>query len=144
MLLQEKCCDRGLPHSAPNRCGGKRLCYFPSAWYLQPLASANGSSHTTEKWELSTIVERGLQGSRSNTAALSAVRKSAQRLTSNAANYTPLLNLIGDARFALIGEASHSTHEFYHERAEVTKRLIVKKGFTTVAVEADWPRRLSH
>ncbi|HMJ66151.1 MAG TPA: erythromycin esterase family protein [Candidatus Binatia bacterium] len=39
----------------------------------------------------------------------------------------------------LIGEASHGTHEFYHARAEITKRLIVEKGFNAVAVEADWP-----
>jgi erythromycin esterase-like protein len=39
----------------------------------------------------------------------------------------------------LIGEASHGTHEFYRERAQITKRLIVEKGFTAVAVEADWP-----
>ena len=30
-------------------------------------------------------------------------------------------------------------HEFYRERAEITKRLITEKGFTAVAVEADWP-----
>ena len=36
-------------------------------------------------------------------------------------------------------EASHGTHEFYRERAEITKRLIREKGFTAVAVEADWP-----
>ena len=39
----------------------------------------------------------------------------------------------------LIGEASHGTHDFYYERAEITKRLIAEKGFTAVAVEADWP-----
>jgi erythromycin esterase-like protein len=46
---------------------------------------------------------------------------------------------IGEARFALLGEASHGTHEFYRERAEITKRLIAEKNFTAVAVEADWP-----
>src|SRR5207244_11409023 len=30
-------------------------------------------------------------------------------------------------------------HEFYRERAEITKRLIAEKGFEAVAVEADWP-----
>jgi erythromycin esterase-like protein len=39
----------------------------------------------------------------------------------------------------LLGEATHGTHEFYRERAEITKRLIKEKGFTAVAVEADWP-----
>ncbi len=50
-----------------------------------------------------------------------------------------LLELIGPARFALLGEASHGTREFYRERATITRRLIVEKGFTAVAVEADWP-----
>ena len=39
----------------------------------------------------------------------------------------------------LIGEASHGTHEFYRERARITRRLIDEHGFTAVAVEADWP-----
>src|SRR5215216_6597130 len=47
--------------------------------------------------------------------------------------------LVGDARFVLIGEASHGTHEFYKFRAEITKKLITEKGFTAVAVEADFP-----
>lgn len=54
-------------------------------------------------------------------------------------DYDPLLALIGDARFALLGEASHGTHEFYRERAEITRRLITDKGFGAVAIEADWP-----
>jgi erythromycin esterase-like protein len=70
---------------------------------------------------------------------LSTLRDAAQPLTGAPADYTPLLDLIGDARFVLIGEASHGTHDFYQERAEITKRLIRDKGFTAVAVEADWP-----
>jgi erythromycin esterase-like protein len=46
---------------------------------------------------------------------------------------------VGEARFVLIGEASHGTHEFYRERAEITKRLIEEKGFDAVVAEADWP-----
>jgi len=56
-----------------------------------------------------------------------------------ATDYDALLDLIGDSRFVLLGEASHGTHEFYKERAQITKRLITEKGFTAVAVEADWP-----
>lgn len=54
-------------------------------------------------------------------------------------DYDPLLSFIGDARFVLIGEASHGTHEFYRERAQITKRLITEKDFCAVAVEADFP-----
>jgi erythromycin esterase-like protein len=54
-------------------------------------------------------------------------------------DYDPLMDFIGDARFVLLGEASHGTHEFYRERAQITKRLIEEKGFTAVAVEADFP-----
>ncbi|MCA1991724.1 MAG: erythromycin esterase family protein [Coleofasciculus sp. S288] len=70
---------------------------------------------------------------------IDAIRDRAHQLTGAAEDYDPLMNLIGDARFVLIGEASHGTHEFYEQRAEITKRLIQEKGFTAVAVEADWP-----
>ena len=73
------------------------------------------------------------------TAVKDVVAEAAQPLTGADADYDPLLELIGDARFVLLGEASHGTHEFYHQRAEITKRLIQEKGFTAVAVEADWP-----
>src|SRR6266850_2551832 len=67
------------------------------------------------------------------------VREAAHRLTGASYDYDPLMDRIGDARFVLIGEASHGTHEFYHERAQITQRLITEKSFTAVAVEADWP-----
>jgi len=50
-----------------------------------------------------------------------------------------LEDLIGDARIVLIGESSHGTHEFYAARAEITKWLIMEKGFSAIAAEADWP-----
>ncbi len=54
-------------------------------------------------------------------------------------DYDPLLEAAADAKFVLLGEASHGTHEFYRERAAITKRLIREAGFTAVAVEASWP-----
>src|SRR4051812_629163 len=51
----------------------------------------------------------------------------------------PLLDATGDARFVLLGEASHGTSDYYVWRAEITKRLIREKGFTIVGVEGDWP-----
>ena len=53
--------------------------------------------------------------------------------------FTPLLKLAKGARFVLIGEASHGTHDFYRYRGELTKRLIQDEGFQAVAAEADWP-----
>ncbi len=50
-----------------------------------------------------------------------------------------LLAMVGNRRFVLLGEASHGSHEFYEARARITQRLIEEKGFTAVAVEADWP-----
>jgi len=54
-------------------------------------------------------------------------------------DYDPLVERAASARFVLVGEASHGTHEFYRERAEITKRLIAEQGVTAVAVEGDWP-----
>ena len=67
------------------------------------------------------------------------LRRFAQPLRRGPDDYDSLLSLVGDARIVLIGEASHGTHEFYRERAVITKRLIAEKGFSAVAVEADWP-----
>jgi erythromycin esterase-like protein/predicted phosphoribosyltransferase len=67
------------------------------------------------------------------------LRETSYPLVGSARDYDPLIGRIGEARFALLGEASHGTHEFYRERAEITKRLITEKNFTAVAVEADWP-----
>src|SRR6266513_1450158 len=67
------------------------------------------------------------------------VREIAQPLSGGINDYDGLLKLIGNARFVLMGEATHGTHEFYSEHAAITKRLIAEKGFSLVAIEADWP-----
>lgn len=54
-------------------------------------------------------------------------------------DYDGIIELVGDRRIVLLGEASHGTHEFYRERARITMRLIDELGFDAVAVEADWP-----
>jgi erythromycin esterase len=51
----------------------------------------------------------------------------------------PLMERIGDAKYVLLGEASHGTHEYYTWRAAISKRLIQEKGFSFIAVEGDWP-----
>src|SRR5688572_21563080 len=74
--------------------------------------------------------------------SLGAVQDFAHRLTDAPGDFDPLMDTIGDARFVLLGEATHGTHEFYRARAEITKRLVEEKGFTVVAWEADWPDAL--
>jgi erythromycin esterase-like protein len=74
-----------------------------------------------------------------NPSLSAAIAAGAQVLQGAATDYDGLLDLIGDARFVLLGEATHGTHEFYEQRALITQRLISEKGFTAVAVEADWP-----
>jgi erythromycin esterase-like protein/predicted phosphoribosyltransferase len=71
--------------------------------------------------------------------AVAVVRARARRLSGEPSQYDALLEGIGDARIVLLGEATHGTHEFYRERAFITRRLIEEKGFAAVAVEGDWP-----
>ncbi len=58
------------------------------------------------------------------TAVLDALRSEAMPLRGSDGDYDALLELVGDARLVLLGEASHGTHEFYRERARITSRLI--------------------
>ena len=44
------------------------------------------------------------------------IREAAVPLVGAPGDYDALLELVGDARFVLLGEASHGTHEFYRER----------------------------
>lgn len=67
------------------------------------------------------------------------LRHAAHPLTGAASDLDPLMDTIGDARIVLLGEASHGTHEFYRERARITRRLIQQGGVRAVAIEGDWP-----
>ncbi|MFL5296198.1 MAG: erythromycin esterase family protein [Phenylobacterium sp.] len=53
--------------------------------------------------------------------------------------FASLFDRFGDARVVLLGESSHGTSEFYRARAAITRWLIENRGFTVVALEADWP-----
>src|SRR5829696_7578463 len=75
----------------------------------------------------------------SDKRALAELRAVAEPLTGSKTDYDKLLERIGDARIVLLGEATHGTHEFYRERAVITKRLIREHGFHAVAAEADFP-----
>ena len=70
---------------------------------------------------------------------IDAIRRESHPLTGDRRDYDALLARTADARIVLLGEASHGTHEFYRERALITRRLIEEQGFTAVAIEGDWP-----
>src|SRR5207302_5159631 len=76
---------------------------------------------------------------RADTIVDEAIVGSAHPLPGASDDYEPLFQLIGSARFVLLGEATHGTHDFYAERARITRALIERFGFSAVAVEADWP-----
>ncbi len=54
-------------------------------------------------------------------------------------SYDALLTSFNKAEVILIGDSTHGTHEFYKQRIEITKKLIVTKGFRLIAIEANWP-----
>lgn len=70
------------------------------------------------------------------------VRHEAKPLAGEIDDYDPLLKVIGDARLVLIGEASHGTHEFYRERAQITYRDL-RKGDSN-ANKTDSKKRMAH
>src|ERR1043165_5149545 len=69
---------------------------------------------------------------------LDAIRSQSRPLRS-AEDLDPLLDHIDTARYVLLGEASHGTHEYYTWRTAISQRLIEEKGFSFIAVEGDWP-----
>ena len=99
-------------------------------------------SQTTDE-EVTRLLARRSPGSGRGRAVpavpLDVVRARAIPLSGEPSQYDALLRGIGDARVVLLGEATHGTHEFYRERAFITRRLIEEQGFAAVAVEADWP-----
>jgi len=54
------------------------------------------------------------------------------------ADLEPLLQAAGGRRLVLLGEASHGTHEYYHWRDQISRRLVAGEGFRFIAVEGDW------
>ncbi|WP_150304185.1 erythromycin esterase family protein [Pseudomonas saliphila] len=71
--------------------------------------------------------------------AIEVIEQHAVPLTGSDADYDAIIDAARGKPYVLIGEASHGTQEFYHARAQITRRLIEEQGFAAVAVEADWP-----
>ena len=74
-----------------------------------------------------------------NDPLLQGLRQHLRALSAEASTDDLLVQQLSRAKLALLGEASHGTHEFYAERAALSQRLIRQHGFNAVVVEADWP-----
>lgn len=66
--------------------------------------------------------------------------ESLQIIQQNALPINPelLMNSIGNSQIVMIGDNTHGTTEFYRFRSDMTKRLIIEKGFTVIGIEWDW------
>lgn len=67
------------------------------------------------------------------------INNSAAPLQEANEHYEAVMEQIGDARFVLLGEASHGTYEFYQARIDLSERLVKERGFMAIAIEGDWP-----
>jgi erythromycin esterase-like protein len=72
-------------------------------------------------------------------AIVQTVRRHADRVDIETAALRLLEAIDPGVSLVLIGEATHGTHEFYRIRANLTRSLIQRRGFTIVSAEADWP-----
>lgn len=74
---------------------------------------------------------------------VAAVRDHAIRIASvdphrgNLSDLEPFGELVGDTPVVAIGEATHGTREFFQLKHRLFKYLVMDKGFTTLAFEAD-------
>ncbi|MEZ2746004.1 erythromycin esterase family protein [Halopseudomonas bauzanensis] len=67
------------------------------------------------------------------------MEKEAVPLTEQPGDFDAIIEAARGKSLVMIGEATHGTREFYHTRAQITRRLVTELGFAGVAVEADWP-----
>ena len=103
-----------------------------------PLIGAQGWSAPAPGPDTPTVIPGAARAGRHGTTTL--VHEVAQPFTSvEEMELGPLLDRVGDSSLVLLGEASHGTAEFYAVRDRITRELVLRKGFTAVAVEADWP-----
>lgn len=108
--------------------------YGVAMWYdAFPQLSDQDVIHKLAAWETE------VSGGPPDDALVPVLRHSIIPLTEDMQGYQPLIDAAEGKAFVLIGEATHGTAEFYRMRTDITRRLIVEKGFDAVAIEGDWP-----
>jgi protein-L-isoaspartate(D-aspartate) O-methyltransferase len=108
---------------------------------LVPLAGTTGPSQEMADPAIpGAMLAPPARGRRDRHAISSLIREVAEPIPDiESADLDAVLDRLGDARVVLLGEATHGTSEFYRMRARITRELVLRKGFTIVAAEADWP-----
>ena len=81
---------------------------------------------------------RGEERAGSTASAASGWARGAVPVTGEASDHDTILQAARDARFVLLGESTHGTHEYYRERGRISQRLVRELGFGAVAIEGDW------
>jgi erythromycin esterase-like protein len=98
-----------------------------------PLAACS-----SEETRISGAPDAEVRSVPANTS-VGAIVAAARPIRSAPNDYDALLDATRDARFVLLGEATHGTHEFYRERARISMRLVRERGFGAIVIEGDWP-----
>jgi len=110
-----------------------------------PLVSSDGTSngngvgsHNDKVESSSALLKKVSSGSEYSLPVL--LKEAIEPFTSiEDLDLEPLLERVGNARVVLLGESTHGTSEFYKMRSRITRELVVRKEFNTIAIEADWP-----
>ncbi|WP_171170755.1 erythromycin esterase family protein [Streptomyces sp. I05A-00742] len=82
-------------------------------------------------------------GAREGDAVVRALERAAHPLrttepSGSTDDLRPLGRMVGDARVVGVGEATHSSHEFFALKQRVFRHLVRDRGFRTYALEAPW------
>lgn len=105
--------------------------YLPALCGLRMSTNITTSSYSAAASSSSRNVEA---------EAANTVKARCIRLEGGEHEFDKLIDSIDpNVQVVLIGEASHGTHDFYRERAYITRRLISERGFNVVALESDLP-----
>jgi erythromycin esterase len=92
---------------------------------------------------LGTVVSGMAPASATDTEVVEAIERHAHPLRTveprgDTGDLRPFDRMIGDARVVGLGEATHSSHDFFAMKHRVFRHLVEEKGFRTFALEASW------
>ncbi|MEV7659458.1 erythromycin esterase family protein [Streptomyces anulatus] len=112
------------------------LAISPAATAATPPATSTASAATS----LAGLQEVTSSTFRSPEAALSRVAHTLRTTEPGGglADLRPFGRMIGNARVVGVGEATHSSHEFFTVKHRAFRYLVEKKGFRAFALEAAW------